>query len=126
MIVCRALPGFKIEVLINGATKIFEASEEQIENLQLTEIKLGITTHGNDTKDPEIAESIEQHNVHPALIGFYLNPTGAMYRSCWSKYEKAEIIREYEEEQKKLQDLINRGFKLVNNEEALSTLIIVQ
>jgi len=126
MIVCRALPGFKIEVLINGETKIFEASEEQIENLQLTEIKLGITTNGNDTKDPEIAERIDQHNVHPALIGFYLIPAGATYRSCWSRYEKAEIIREYEEEQKKLQDLINKGFKLVNNEEALSNMTIVQ
>ena len=126
MIVCRALPGFKIEVLINGETKIFEASEEQIENLQLDSIKLGITADGKDTKEPEIAKRIQQQNIHPALIGFYLIPAGATYRSCWSRYEKAEIIREYEEAQKNLQDLIKKGFKQVINEEALSNMTIVQ
>lgn len=103
--------------------KTLELSSDQIENLKLTTIKLGITMHGQDVNDPDVIACIETRGIHPALVGYYMTPGGSTYRHCMSFHEKKATIDEYEEEQTFLTDLKKKGFQQIENNELLDEIL---
>ena len=72
--------------------KTLELSSDQIENLKLTPIKLGITMHGQNVNDPDVIDCIQTRGIHPALIGYYMTSIGVSYRHFMSFYEKQQQL----------------------------------
>ena len=73
-------------------------------------IKLGLTSGGIDTLDPEIISKMSNKGVSVELADYYLNSYSVMYRSMMGKLEKDETIKEFKEEQEELKNLDDLGY----------------
>lgn len=103
--------------------KTLELSSDQIENLKLTPIKLGITMHGQNVNDPDVIDCIQTRGIHPALVGYYMTTGGVSYRHYMSFHEKKATIDEYEQEQTFLTDLKKKGFQQIENNELFDEIV---
>ena len=99
-------------ISIYGGTECIFIDSKDIKKIlkNIKKIKLGLTSGGIDTLDPEIISKMSNKGVAVELADYYLKSYSVMYRSMMGKLEKDETIKEFKEEQEELKNLDDLGY----------------